>query len=63
MRLRSVRQAIAQIKEADPGTSLSETIIRKMVSDGELPAIKFKAKYLIDMDTLEFILKEKTQLH
>lgn len=63
MRLRSVRQAIAQIKESDPGTSLTETILRKMVADGDLPAIKFKSKFLIDMDTLESILKDKTQLH
>lgn len=63
MRLRSVRQAIAQIKEADPGTSLTETILRRMVDEGELPAIKMKAKFLIDMDTLESILKDKTQLH
>lgn len=62
MRLRSVRQAIAQIKELDPETSFSETILRKMVSNGEIPSIKLSGKFLIDMDTLESILKEKTQV-
>ena len=59
-RMRSIQQAIAEIKEADPKSCLSEWHLRQMVLSGELPFHAVGRKYLIDLSVLEDILGGKT---
>lgn len=60
VRIRTIEQAVAEIKEADPRTAITEFYIRKLLNSGEVPAKKSGGKYLINMDVLEGFL-ENTQ--
>jgi hypothetical protein len=51
-RMRTVRQAILEIKEEDPGTALSEKSLRRMIFEGVVPAVSVGNKKLINMDIL-----------
>lgn len=58
--MRTIKQAIAEIKQADPNTPFSEWALRKMVVDGVIPSVKAGTKYLINMKILsEYLFKGK----
>ena len=56
MRMRTLEQAIACLREADPGTALTLCALRRMVTSGEVPSVRVGMKYLIDLDRLEAAL-------
>ena len=51
-RLRTVSEAYACIKEADPGTAVSANYVRCLIVSGAVPRIKCGKKYLVDLDVL-----------
>lgn len=66
--MRTIKQAIAEIKQADPNTPMSEWALRKLVVDGIIPSVKAGTKYLINMKILEeymykgtYSVKEETK--
>ncbi len=54
--MRGIKQAVEEIKAADPCTALTERAVRRMVAEGTLPAVRVGRKYLINMDTLYLYL-------
>ena len=50
--MRGIKQAVSEIKAADPHTALTERAVRRMVAEGAIPAVKVGRKQLINMDTL-----------
>jgi len=56
-RMRTIEQAAAHFKKADPLTALTKTAIRRLVTTGEIPFIKAGNKYLLNLDSLEEYLK------
>lgn len=58
-RLRTIKAALADIKENDKNSCLSLNAIRCMVVSGEIPSIKIGAKYLLDIDFLEDYISKK----
>ena len=50
--IRTIRQAIAEIKAIDPESSLTETALRRMIIQGVIPSVKAGVKYLINMNIL-----------
>ena len=52
-RMRTVAEAAAELKRADPNTTITPYAIRKLVLSGEIPNIKAGKKRLINMDILE----------
>lgn len=59
MKLRTIEQTAAHLKEIDPDTALTKNAIRVMVKDGTIPSVRAGNKYLIDLDRLEDVLGEK----
>lgn len=57
-RMRGIKQAITEVKAADPDTALTERALRGMVHTGEIPYTKVGRKYLINMDALYTYLAE-----
>lgn len=52
-RIRTIPQAVKEIKASDPDTAIKEYTIRKLVIDGAIPSTKSGTKYLIDLDVLQ----------
>ena len=50
--MRGIKQAIAEIKEADPCTALTEKALRRLITDKTIPSVKVGRKYLVNMEVL-----------
>lgn len=59
-RMRSIPQAYKELKRNDPDTCISERLLRKMVSNGDIPTVKIEHKTLLNMDLLLEILSCKS---
>jgi len=57
-KMRTINQAIADVKKSDPDTAISTNYIRTLVKNGVLPVHKAGSKVLINMDLLENFLAE-----
>ena len=51
-RMRTIGAAIRAIREADPGTALTERALRRLVISGAVPSVRVGTKYLINLDLL-----------
>lgn len=60
-RMRTIKEAIKELKESDPNCSLTESALRRMVWNKEITFVKVGSKYLINFDTLEEYLKTPPQ--
>ena len=62
-RMRTIREAALFIREVDPGTSLTETAIRRFVTSGVLPSVRVGHKYLLSLENLEKLLAGEIPMH
>lgn len=53
MRMRGIEEGFKEIKANDPGTALTKTALRRLVTTGQLPSVKIGTKYLIDLDAVD----------
>ncbi len=51
-RMRGIKEAMEEIKAADPKTALTEYALRRLVLSGGLPSVRLGIKYLVNMDVL-----------
>lgn len=56
-RMRLIKEAIAELKERDPDTALTEYALRRMVKSGQVPSVNAGNRYIVNMDVLERFLK------
>ena len=54
--MRTIKQAIAELKEKDSNTAFTESALRRAVSSGDIPHIKAGNKVLVNLDTVESYL-------
>lgn len=59
-RMRTVSEAAAEIKAADPNTAITAHHIRQLALQGVLPRVKAGRKLLINLDTLIEYLENPT---
>lgn len=52
MKLRTINQTIAYLREQDPDSCLTKTALRRKIVNGEIPFVPAGRKYLLDLDTL-----------
>ncbi len=55
-RMRTLPQAIEELKKNDPGCALTLTALRRAAKTGRLPTVEVGTKRLVDMATLELYL-------
>lgn len=55
-RMRTLDQAHAWLMERDPETALTKTALRRLVTTGQLPAVRVGGKYLVNLEVLESFL-------
>lgn len=60
-RMRTLPEAVREIKNSDKNTALTVTALRRMVDRGEIPYIQVASKRLICLDTLLEILQNPLQ--
>lgn len=56
-RMRTVDEAVTEIKRADPNTCVTGSMLRRWQREGKLPYITVGKKHLINLDTLIQILE------
>ena len=54
--MRTIEQAAAEIRVADPNTALTRTALRRLVVSGAIPTVRIGSKYLLDMAALDSYL-------
>lgn len=55
-RMRTLPQAAAELKAADPETAISLSTLRLLVKRGEIPVVQIRNRQLVNMETLCSIL-------
>ena len=50
--MRTIPKALKKKKQSDPDTNLTLRALRRMVNNGEIPAVKISNKVLINLDLL-----------
>lgn len=51
--LRTIPQAVAEYRARDPHTILTETRLRRLIKQGEIPHKKFGKAFVISMESLD----------
>lgn len=52
-RMRTIDEAAAFLRQADPNTAITKTALRRLVTSGQIPSVRVGAKYLVDLGTLD----------
>ena len=53
MRIRAAREIADYFREIDPSTDISETLIRRLMDEGEVPTFKNGVKKLTSIEAVE----------
>lgn len=56
-KMRTIRQAIKEIRESDPQTAFSEKALRRLVNTGTIAHVDIGQKYLIDLNSVNEYLR------
>lgn len=51
-RMRTIKEAVAEIKQEDPRSALTESFLRKLIRSGDFPSVKVGVKTLVNLDRL-----------
>lgn len=52
-RMRTINEAAAELKAADPHTAVTPHFIRQLILDGKIPSVMAGRKYLVNLDGLQ----------
>lgn len=59
-KMRTIDEAAAFLRQADPNTAVTKTALRRLVRSGEIPSVRVGAKYLVDLGALDDFFGGKT---
>ena len=51
-RIRGIKEAAAELKQADPNTPIKEKTLRRLILSGSIPSIRIGVRYFINMKVL-----------
>lgn len=57
LHMRTIDQAMAHVKAADPETALTKTALRRLVVTGAIPSVRVGQKYLLALENLDAYLQ------
>ena len=60
-RMRTIKEAMAWIKETDPDTAITPHALRRLIVSGEIPRVVVSNKYLVNLDDLDSYLRNKNK--
>lgn len=53
MRIRTINEAVKELKKEDPGCNIGYNTLRNLIIQGTLPEVRSGTKYLIDLDKVK----------
>ena len=56
-KIRGIKEAAAELRQADPNTPIREKTLRRLILSGSIPSIRIGVRYYINMDVLNECLK------
>ena len=59
-KMRTIKEAVAEFRSADPATAINETYLRRLILSGQVPHVKAGNKYLLNMEVLSVYLEGQT---
>ena len=59
-KMRTIDEAAAFMRQADPCTAVTKTALRRLVTSGQIPSVRVGAKYLVDLGVLDEFFGGKT---
>ena len=57
-RMRTVAEAVAELREEDPNTAVTPYFLRQAIASGRLPAVRAGRKILVNLETLSEFLSQ-----
>ena len=51
--MRTIDEAAAFLRQADPNTAVTKTALRRLVTSGQIPSVRVGAKCLVDLGVLD----------
>ena len=54
---RTLDSCFDEIKRQDPGTALTRTALRRLVTSGTIPSVRIGRKYLVNIDNVWLFLR------
>lgn len=57
MRMRTIDQTAAWLRENDPDSALTKTALRRLVVTRKIPSVRVGQKYLVALETVEDFLR------
>ena len=51
--MRTIDEAAAFMRQADPHTAVTKTALRRLVTSGQIPSVRVGTKYLVDLSVLD----------
>ena len=60
--MRTIKEAVAELKETDSKTAVTQHFLRQLVLSKKIPSVMAGGKYLINMDVLEDYLSGKATI-
>ncbi|MFV0342623.1 MAG: hypothetical protein ACK5JH_06975 [Anaerocolumna sp.] len=61
-RMRSIKETAKYFKDLDPETQITESTIRRLISEGTIPVVKSGVKFLLNLDLLIDYLSGENQI-
>lgn len=55
-KMRTINEAAAFIRQTDPSTAITKTVLRRLVTSGQIPSVRVGTKYILDLETLDAFL-------
>ena len=62
---RTLNEAFSDIQRIDPGTAITKTALRRLVTTGQIPSVRIGTKYLVCLEDIfaHFSGGNKTPIH
>jgi hypothetical protein len=60
-RMRTIKEAIREIKAQDPGTAITEHYLRVLINNGRIPVSECGNKYLVSMEDIADYFKNENE--
>lgn len=55
-RMRTIEQLYGELRGMDPGTALTKTALRTLVTSGRIPSVRVGQKYLVSLEAVDAYL-------
>ena len=59
-KMRTINEAAAFMRQADPHTAVTKTALRRLVTSGQIPSVRVGANFVLDLGVLVYFFGGQT---